>query len=93
MVRSLAVDDLPALDISDIPRDLRRASTELKLEIATPDGVLVHQVQIEKTDQHIGERVWFVCPCCSSRCRVLRFRRGKSCCRSCLGLTYASQRA
>jgi hypothetical protein len=41
-----------------------------------------------------GVREWFVCPLCSRRCRVLRWRPGSlgPACRACIGFAYKTQR-
>lgn len=38
-----------------------------------------------------GSRPWFLCPRCSNRCTVLYLRSGRFRCRTCAGVTYASQ--
>ncbi len=38
-----------------------------------------------------GRRPWFTCPACERRCALLYYRRGRFACRTCQGLSYASQ--
>ena len=95
------IDDLHSLDRQT--RNVTRYSfhpDSLLLTLHPSDDA--YELDVVKTQQHLGERYWWVCPTCGQRKKYLYyFIAGHAnhttapervlACRSCLGLTYASR--
>jgi len=63
---------------------------QIRAYVRPPYNQTVH-LPLTKTRQQIGNRLWFLAPCCQRRTSKLYAASGVVACRDCLGLKYASQ--
>ena len=84
------------IDLAQLLREERAITDRQALKVQCRKGdeppVEIASIYLESTPMHFGgRRLWFRCPRCDGRCRVL-FGTWRIACRRCHRLRYASQR-
>ena len=91
--KNITVEDCPRVSIYDCLRDLGIKSKEVALQLIL--DVLGVRVNLTTTNtQFNGLRLWFLCPHCERRIKILLLNplTYKAGCRHCLGVIYRDQR-